>query len=418
MSLTVSDRIHASYWLETGDDPRAAAESIAGEQSSGTFVALANETAALKERSGARIERLEVLESVDTPSLPGRYRAGSRFHRCALELSWPMANIGPSLPNLLATIAGNLFELRQVSGLRITGLKLPPAFAVACPGPAFGITGTRHLAGVPEGPVIGTIIKPSVGLDPEQTADEVRKLVAGGVDFIKDDELQSDGPHCPFDLRVRHVMRIVNDAALRTGRKVMVAFNLTGELDEMKRRHDLVLAEGGTCVMASLNSIGLVGLRELRRHAALPIHGHRNGWGSLSRSPALGWDYAPWQMIWRLAGADHLHVNGIANKFSEDDDSVIASARAVLTPLWPQAPMTAMPVFSSGQTGLTAAATYAAVRTTDLIFAAGGGIFGHPGGVTAGVTALRQAWDAAVAGIPIKDHARHHAELRAALGFW
>jgi ribulose-bisphosphate carboxylase large chain len=230
--------------------------------------------------------------------------------------------------------------------------------------------------------------------------------------------LQSDGPHCPFDLRVRHVMRVVNDAALRTGRKVMVAFNLTGELDEMKRRHDLVLAEGGTCVMASLNSIGLVGLRELRRHAALPIHGHRNGWGSLSRSPALGWDYAPWQMIWRLAGADHLHVNGIANKFSEDDDSVIASARAVLTPLWPQAPMTAMPVFSSGQTGLTAAATYAAVRTTDLIFAAGGGIFGHPGGVTAGVTALRQAWDAAVAGIPIKDHARYHAELRAALGFW
>jgi ribulose-bisphosphate carboxylase large chain len=246
----------------------------------------------------------------------------------------------------------------------------------------------------------------------------VKKLVDGGIDFIKDDELQADGPHCPFDERVRAVMRVINDSAQRRGRKVMMAFNLTGELDQMKRRHDLVLSEGGTCVMASLNSIGLVGLHELRRHAALPIHAHRNGWGYLSRSPALGWDYAPWQQIWRLAGADHLHVNGLANKFSEDDASVIAAARAVLAPLWPEAPCAAMPVFSSGQTGLVAAATHAAVGCTDLIFAAGGGIFGHPVGVASGVAALRQAWDAAVAGVPLEEHAREHPELRDALGFW
>ncbi len=414
----MSERIQARYWLETSDDPQQAAEVIAGEQSSGTFLALANETPELKARAGARIEHLQVLDTTTQPSLPGHYKAGSVFTRCELELSWPIENLGPSLPNLLATIAGNLFELRQVSGLRITGLTLPPSFAAAYPGPAFGIAGTRRLAGVARGPLIGTIIKPSVGLSPEQTAAEVKKLVDGGIDFIKDDELQADGPHCPFDERVRAVMRVVNDGALRHGKKAMVAFNLTGELDEMKRRHDLVLREGGSCVMASLNSIGLVGLRELRRHSALPIHAHRNGWGTLSRSPALGWDYAPWQQIWRLAGADHLHVNGLANKFSEDDASVIASARAVLAPLWPDSPMSAMPVFSSGQTGLVAAATYAALRSTDLIFAAGGGIFGHPGGVGAGVTALRQAWDAAVAGVPLAEHARHHGELRDALGFW
>ncbi len=414
----MSERIQARYWLETSDDPQQAAEVIAGEQSSGTFLALANETPELKARAGARIEHLQVLDTTTQPSLPGHYKAGSVFTRCELELSWPIENLGPSLPNLLATIAGNLFELRQVSGLRITGLTLPPSFAAAYPGPAFGIAGTRRLAGVARGPLIGTIIKPSVGLSPEQTAAEVKKLVDGGIDFIKDDELQADGPHCPFDERVRAVMRVVNDGAQRHGKKAMVAFNLTGELDEMKRRHDLVLREGGSCVMASLNSIGLVGLRELRRHSALPIHAHRNGWGTLSRSPVLGWDYAPWQQIWRLAGADHLHVNGLANKFSEDDASVIASARAVLAPLWPDSPMSAMPVFSSGQTGLVAAATYAALRSTDLIFAAGGGIFGHPGGVGAGVTALRQAWDAAVVGVPLAEHARHHGELRDALGFW
>lgn len=414
----MSERIHATYWLETPLAPQRAAEIIAGEQSSGTFLALANETDALKARSGARIERLEVLDVVGAPSLPGRYADQARFSRCLLELSWSVDNMGVSLPNVLATVAGNLFELQGVSGLRVLDLRLPRVFAETYPGPAFGIAGTRRLAGVSQGPLIGTIIKPSVGLDAAQTAQEVRQLIDGGIDFIKDDELQADGPHCPFDERVRAVMREVEAGADRLGRRAMVAFNLTGELDEMKRRHDLVQSLGGTCVMVSLNSVGLVGLRELRRHSALPIHAHRNGWGYLSRHPALGWDYRAWHKLWRLAGADHLHVNGLSNKFSERDETVAEAARAVLEPLWPETPMPVMPVFSSGQTGLVAAATYAITRSQDLIFAAGGGIFGHPDGVAAGVTALRQAWDAAVQGVPIGVHAETRPALQRALGFW
>lgn len=413
----MTERIYASYWLETGVDPQLAAEVIAGEQSSGTFVALATETPELKARSGARVERLEILGHTDRPSLSGG-APSSRYTQCALELSWPIENFGPSLPNLMSTIAGNLFELRQVSGLRLTGLRLPASFAAAYPGPAFGIEGTRRLAGVAHGPLIGTIIKPSVGLSPEETAQQVRELVAGGIDFIKDDELQGDGSHCPFDARVRAVMRVVNAHADRTGKQVMVAFNVTGDLDEMKRRHDLVLAQGGTCVMAVLNSVGLVGLRELRRHSQLPIHAHRAGWGYLTRSEALGWDYAPWQMLWRLAGADHLHVNGLRNKFSESDESVTAAARSVLAPVMPEAPMPAMPVFSSGQTGLQAADTYAAIGCADLIHTAGGGIFGHPGGVAAGVEALRESWVAAMEGVPLARHAERQPALQAALGFW
>ena len=413
----MKERIHATYWLETGDTPERAAEVIAGEQSSGTFVALAAETPELKARSGARVERLEVLETVSQPSLPTPKQA-SRFTRCVLELSWPIENLGPCLPTLMATIAGNLFELRAVTGLRLVDLQLPPSFGQAYPGPAFGIEGTRRLAGVERGPLIGTIIKPSVGLSSAETAEQVRQLVAGGIDFIKDDELQADGPHCPFDERVRAVMRVVNDAADRTGKKTMVAFNLTGDLDKMRRRHDLVLAEGGTCVMVCLNSVGIVGLHELRRHAQLPIHAHRAGWGYLTRSPALGWDYAPWQKIWRLAGADHLHVNGLRNKFSESDASVIAAARSVLAPVMRSAPMTAMPVFSSGQTGLQAHDTYAALECADLIHTAGGGIFGHPDGVPAGVEALRAAWSTALEGQTLADAATRNPALRKALEFW
>ncbi len=283
----MTERIVATYWLETGDDPMRAAEVIAGEQSSGTFLKLAAETPELKERSGARVESLEILEVVDAPSLPGGMTS-ARYTRCLLTLSWPLANLGPCLPTLMATIAGNLFELRQVSGLRLLSLTLPDAFAQAYPGPAFGMAGTRALSGVQHGPLIGTIIKPSVGLNPQETAEQVKLLVDGGIDFIKDDELQADGPHCPFEERVTAVMRVVNDAAQRTGRKTMVAFNITGELDQMKHRHDWVVRHGGTCVMVCVNAIGLVGMNALRRHSTLPIHAHRAGWGYLSRSSALG----------------------------------------------------------------------------------------------------------------------------------
>jgi len=332
-----------------------------------------------------------------------------------MTLSWPLATLGPSLPNLVATVAGNLFELAAVSGLKLLDIRMPPAFADAYPGPRFGVAGTRRLAGVEGRPLIGTIIKPSVGLDAEATATLVAELCEAGIDFIKDDELQSDGPNCPFDERVRAVMRAIEAQADRTGKKAMFAFNLTGDLDQMRWRHDTLLAHGATCLMASLNSVGLVGMIELGRFSQLPIHAHRNGWGYLSRHPLLGWSYVAWQKLWRLAGADHMHVNGLQNKFSEPDESVIESARACLTPMFDHKPCTVMPVFSSGQSVRQAHATYAALRSTDLIVTAGGGIVAHPDGPAAGVRAMREAWGAAIAGIPLEEHARSHPELGRAL---
>ena len=393
----VPARVGATYVLQTRMDPHRAAEIIAGEQSSGTFVPIPGEDAALKARALASYQIHAMPEQAD-----GTY---------LLELSWPLSNLGASLPNLLATVAGNLYELKPVESLRLLDISLPDEFAAAYPGPAFGIAGTRALAGVPQGPLIGTIIKPSVGLTAEATAGFVDQLCAAGVDFIKDDELQADGPACPFDERARLVMQVINRHADRSGKKVMYAFNLTGELDEMKRRHDLVHALGGTCVMLSLQSVGLTGFSAFRQHAQLPVHGHRNGWGYLQQ----GWSYIAWQKLWRLAGADHLHVNGLANKFQEADASVIASARACLTPLFADKPCTVMPVFSSGQTVRQAPATWQAMQSPDLLFLAGGGLFAHPGGIAAGVTSLKQAWAAAMAGVSLEAAAKTQRELREAL---
>ena len=393
----VPAHVSATYALQTRMDPHRAAEIIAGEQSSGTFVPIPGEDAALKARALASYQIHAMPEQAD-----GTY---------LLELSWPLSNLGASLPNLLATVAGNLYELKPVESLRLLDISLPDEFAAAYPGPAFGIAGTRALAGVPQGPLIGTIIKPSVGLTAEATAGFVDQLCAAGVDFIKDDELQADGPACPFDERARLVMQVINRHADRSGKKVMYAFNLTGELDEMKRRHDLVHALGGTCVMLSLQSVGLTGFSAFRQHAQLPVHGHRNGWGYLQQ----GWSYIAWQKLWRLAGADHLHVNGLANKFQEADASVVASARACLTPLFADKPCTVMPVFSSGQTVRQAPATWQAMQSPDLLFLAGGGLFAHPGGIAAGVTSLKQAWAAAMAGVSLEAAAKTQRELREAL---
>lgn len=412
-----SHRVRASYLMETALDPAVVADVMAGEQSSGTFIALPQEDQALKDRASARVEALSEVAVLDAASLPGAQgpRGDARYRRYAMTLSWPLDNFGPSLPNLVATVAGNLFELKQIAGLKLLDIELPEPFADAYPGPAFGVKGTRELTGVFGRPLIGTIVKPSVGLSPEETAAVVQQLCAGGIDFIKDDELQADGPACPFEARLRAVMKVIERHADSTGRRVMYAANITGELDEMRRRHDLVEQLGGTCVMVSLHSVGLVGFSALRKTTRLAIHAHRNGWGYLGRSPANGWSYVAWQKLWRLAGADHMHVNGLANKFWEPDESVLASARACMTPMFASKPCVVMPVFSSGQSAKQAAPTWAALASPDLLYCAGGGIAAHPGGIEAGVMALRQAWDAAMAGVPLEQAARESTILRQAL---
>jgi ribulose-bisphosphate carboxylase large chain len=419
---TIPQRVQARYWIETAYPLEDAADIMAGEQSTGTFVRVPGETDELRDRYAARVERIEELGTVDAPSLTGsglpkKYAAPVVRRTAEVTLSWPIENMGPSLPNVLATVAGNLFELKPFSGLKLVDVTLPPAFLSAYQGPQFGVEGTRRLTGVHGRPVIGTIIKPSVGMTPEQTAAQVKMLAEAGVDFIKDDELQADGPHCPFEQRVSAVLRVLNEYAQKTGRRPMYAANITGEIDQMLRRHDLVVAAGGTCVMVSVNSIGLPAMNVLRRHAQIAIHGHRNGWGMLSRSHATGMSFIAFQKFWRLAGIDHVHVNGLRNKFCEDDASVIASARECLTSMFaaPHKGCEIMPVFSSGQSARQAPDTYRALGSMDLIYACGGGILAHPAGPAAGVRSLHQAWQAAATGVSLAHYAQAHDELRLAL---
>jgi ribulose-bisphosphate carboxylase large chain len=415
-----ADRIFASYWIETASPLAQAAEMMADEQSTGTFLRVPGETEELRELYSARVESVTELEPASSPSLPGSGVPKSwdgKRRTAEVVLSWPLYNIGPSLPNLLATVAGNLSELKPFSGLKLLDLGLPAAFLSAYQGPQFGVAGTRTFTGVYDRPLIGTIIKPSIGQSPETTAEQVRVLAEAGIDFIKDDELQSDGPHCPFKARVSAVQAVLNRHADRTGKRVMYAANITGDLDQMLERLEHLEANQGTCAMVSMNWIGLPAMKVIRKHAKVVIHGHRNGWGMLGRSPAIGMSFVAFQKLWRLAGIDHTHVNGLQNKFCESDNSVVASARACLAPMFPEPypGCTVMPVFSSGQSARQVHDTYVALGSTDLIYACGGGVMGHPMGVAAGVRSLQQAWEAAMQKIPLVAYAKSHPELRSAL---
>src|SRR6185437_9302067 len=142
------ERIVARYYIETPLQPEAAAAILAGEQSSGTFVAVPGETEELKARFAARVESVEQLETVEHPAIPGGagFQKGP-FHRAAIRVSWSIENCGYNLPVLISTVQGNLYELSAFTGLKLMDLDIPPSFAQHFGGPVFGIEGCRRLTG-------------------------------------------------------------------------------------------------------------------------------------------------------------------------------------------------------------------------------------------------------------------------------
>ena len=343
------ERIIATYYIETPYAPEKAAAVLAGEQSSGTFVSVPGETEELKERFAARVDSVQLLETVKEPAIPGATSKDGKYHRAIIKVSWSVENFAYNLPVMVSTLQGNLYEITQFTGLKLMEIELPASFGAQYKGPAFGIDGCRKLTGVYERPLIGTIIKPSIGLSPAKTAEIVKTLADAGIDFVKDDELLSSSANSSFNDRVDAVMKVINTHADKTGKKVMYAFNISGEVDEMMERYEKIVNSNGTCAMISINSVGLAGTKKICDQRQLAIHGHRNGWGMLSRHPLLGIDFRAYQKLWRLAGVDQLHVNGIQNKFWESDDSVVASIDACLTKMYDH--KTVLPVVSSGQWG-------------------------------------------------------------------
>jgi len=264
--------------------------------------------------------------------------------------------------------------------------------------------------------VIGSIVKPALGLRPHETAELVRELVEADVDFIKDDEKLASPAYSSLEDRVKAIMPIVLDREQRTGKKVMYAFGISHtDPEQMVRNHDVVAKAGGNAAVININSVGFGGLSFLRKRSQLALHAHRNGWDILTRHPGLGMEFSVYQQFWRLLGIDQFQINGIRSKYWEPDDSFVRSFEALTTPLFSPADCP-MPVVCSGQWGGQAPDTFARTgQTLDLLYLCGGGVVSHPGGPASGVRAVRQAWEATAAGIALDVYAKEHPELAQSL---
>ena len=406
------DLIRVTYRLETPGDPGVMAAKIASDQSTGTFTELPGETAEIKARCAAKVLSVTQLPDTDTASFP---TAGGPFHRADVVIGYPLEAVGTDIAALMTITVGGVFAVRGLSGVRVMDFDLPPAFA-RHPGPQFGIDGSRRLMGVQGRPIIGSIIKPALGLRPDETALMVAELCRAGVDFIKDDEKLMSPGYSPLSDRIKAVMPVIDAHEQATGKRVMYAWGISSvDPDQMMENHDLVVAAGGNAAVININSVGFGGMTFLRKRSALCLHAHRNGWDILTRHPGLGMQFTAWHKIWRLLGVDQFQINGIAAKYWEPDDSFVKSFHDCMTPIFAPSDRP-LPVVGSGQWGGQAVETYARTgQTVDLMYLGGGGIHGHPGGAASGVAAIRQAWEAAVQGVSLADYAKDHVELAQAL---
>jgi ribulose-bisphosphate carboxylase large chain len=398
--------VTAVYYLETPLEPSRAAEALAAEQSTGTWLRVHAETAERRRVYGAKIIGLHEL-----PKNEGEP------HKCIVEVAFPVHNFGPRLPNLLSTVAGNLFEMKDFLNIRLLDLHFSKDFTASFKGPKFGLKGTREALGVEDRPLIGSIIKPCVGLRPKELAELCYQAARGGVDFLKDDELYGPCDYSPLEDRVSEVMEALDRANSEKGERTLYAVNITDEVDRILDNADLVQRQGANCIMLNFVTTGFSALRMLAEDPSVkvPIHAHRDMFAAFTRYLRHGISPVVVTKLCRIAGGDQIHIGAIQGKLYEKDEDVAKSAKICLNPMRNIAP--ALPVSSGGQTALTVPLNVKKLGKDALILA-GGGVFGFPTGPTDGARSMRQALKAFEEGIPLEEYAKDHRELMIALQTW
>jgi ribulose-bisphosphate carboxylase large chain len=334
-----------------------------------------------------------------------------------IDIAYPDSLFEPgNMPNILSSVAGNVFGLEDIKNLRLEDITFPKALAKSFKGPQHGIKGVRELTRTRGRPLVGTIIKPKLGLNTADHAKVAYEAWSGGCDIVKDDENLSSQRFNPFDDRVVQTLEAADRAESETGERKVYLVNVTAELEEMRRRAQYVEDHGGRCMMIDILTTGWSSLQTMRDAGyRLIIHAHRAGHAAFTRSPAHGISMVVLARVARLIGVDQLHVGTAVGKMSETEEEVKANIAACKEPMHGVRPV--LPVASGG---LHAGMVPDLMRIfgVDAVIQAGGGIHGHPGGTAKGAAAMRQAVDAVLGGYALEKYAEDHAELAGALARW
>lgn len=335
-----------------------------------------------------------------------------------------------NMPCILSSIAGNIFGMSCINNLRLQDITFPKSLVESFKGPAFGIKGIRKLLNINKRPLIGTIVKPKVGLNYFQHADVAYEAWTGGIDVVKDDENLTNQRFNTFKERIQLTLEKRDKAEERTGEKKVYMPNVTAETNEMLKRAEFVKQHGGRYVMIDVLTAGFAALQTLRdAELGLVIHAHRAGHAALTRNPKHGISMLALAKIFRLIGVDQLHIGAAFGKMHGPAKEVFAvneeieanlihpnKSEHILEQKW----YGLKPVFAVCSGGLHPGKIPKLVNYmgNNIIIQAGGGCHGHPQGTRKGAMAMKQALDAAIKGIDIKIYAKDHDELRKALSLW
>jgi ribulose-bisphosphate carboxylase large chain len=323
---------------------------------------------------------------------------------------------GGNMPNILSSVAGNVFGLQALKNLRLNDLILPKELIQSFRGPKFGIKGIRKLLGVANRPLVGTIIKPKLGLKTSDHAKVAYDAWIGGCDVVKDDENLSSQRFNPFDDRVIATLEMRDKAEKETGEKKVYMVNITSETEEMIKRAQFVKDHGGRYLMIDILTCGFSALQTIREQDfGLVIHAHRAGHAAFTKNTKHGISMKVIAIVARIIGVDQLHVGTVVGKMSETKDEVVDNYYVLKTEM-----AGLKKVFPVASGGLYPGLVPALIKFfgNDFVIQAGGGIHGHTDGTIAGATAMRQAVDATLKGISLQDYAKTHTELSVALELW
>lgn len=321
-----------------------------------------------------------------------------------------------NMPNIMSSVAGNVFGLRALKNLRLNDIVFPKQLLRSFPGPKYGIGGIRKLLRVSDRPLVGTIIKPKLGLKTVDHAKVAYDAWIGGCDIVKDDENLGSQTFNPFEDRLVKTLEKRDQAEEQTGEKKVYMVNITAETNEMLRRAELVIKQGGEYVMIDILTCGFAALQTFRnQNYDLVIHAHRAGHAAFTKDPKHGVSMRVVAEVARILGVDQLHVGTVVGKMFETAEDVAENRDALILKMEGLKPV--MPVASGG---LHPGLVPPLIRFfgKDFVIQAGGGIHGHPDGTRAGAIAMRQAVAATLQGISLKAYARNHDELKVALKTW
>jgi len=345
------------------------------------------------------------------------------------KIAYPLELFEPSsVPQILSSVAGNIYGMKALKNLRLLDLRLPKEVVRAHPGPKHGIAGVRKVLKVKKRPLVGTIVKPKVGLNPREHAKVAYDAWVGGCDIVKDDENLTNQKFNAFNPRVKATLRARDKAEAETGERKVYMANVTAEACEMLSRLDYVKSLGGRYVMVDIVTVGFSGLQTLRANSrGLVLHAHRAMHAAFTRNPRHGLSMLALAKLTRLVGLDQLHIGTIVGKMhggrrevveikEEMSQKKVSETPSRLAQDWQDA----KPVFPVCSGGLHAGHVepITSILGTDVILQAGGGVHGHPDGTVAGATSMRQAVDAVMAGETLANYARTHAELGRVVEAW